>query len=86
MYITITITVYVWVLHQSHIMLVKCCIRLCQNCLFFYNYVYYLLQFRLSELEEQVFRQLWNALLTQTSLLVSEDFSVDDELDVGPPG
>ena len=21
-------------LHQSHIMLVKCCIRLCQNCLF----------------------------------------------------
>ena len=49
-------------------------------------YVYYLLQFRLSELEEQVFRQLWNALLTQTSLLVSEDFSVDDELDVGSPG
>ena len=49
-------------------------------------YVYYLLQFRLSELEEQVFRQLWNALLTQTSLLVSEDFSVDDELDVRPSG
>ena len=67
-------------------MLVKCCIRLCQNCFFFYNYVYYLLQFRLSELEEQVFRQLWNALLTQTSLLISEDFSVDDELDVRPPG
>ena len=49
-------------------------------------YVYCLLQFRLSELEEQVFSQLWNALLTQTSLLVSEDFSVDDELDVGSPG
>ena len=49
-------------------------------------FVYYLLQFRLSELEEQVFRQLWNALLTQTSLLASENFSVDNDLDVGPPG
>ena len=50
------------------------------------QYAYYLLQFRLSELEELVFRELWNALLNQTTLLASEDFSVDDALDVGPPG
>ena len=65
-------------------MLVKCCIEdSVSNC-----FSICALQLRLTVLEQKVIRQLWNALLTQTNLLASEDFSVDDPLDlgVGPPG
>ena len=30
--------------------------------------------------------QLWNEVLSNSSILASEDFSVDDPLDVGPNG
>lgn len=66
-------------------MLVKCAVQedSVNNCFSIRT-----LQFKLTVVEQQVLRQLWNALLTQTNLLASEDFSVDDslDLDVGPPG
>ena len=42
-------------------------------------------QFRLSELELSVVRQLWSVVLADPSLLSSADFDVDDGLDIKPP-
>ena len=86
MYITIAITVYVWVSHQSCNAGQVLYSKIVLTIVFPICVLFTTIQFRLSKLEEQVFHQLWNALLTQTSLLVSENFSVDDELDVGSPG
>ena len=44
-----------------------------------------LLQFRLSPLEQDVLGQLWTGVLSNSSILASEDFSVDDPLDTVPP-
>ena len=43
-------------------------------------------QFRLSELELTVVRQLWSVVLADPTLLASADFDVDDRLDIKPPG
>jgi len=42
-------------------------------------------QFRLSELELTVIRQLWSVVLADPTLLASADLDVDDGLDIKPP-